>query len=587
MTSQKFIKFLITLIALSLLVAIPALAQGPGEEPVDGSGDEGVQNSAPADVEQDAPVESTDGAVDEGVQNSAPADAESTNVEEAGGAVEEFDSVGLESLGSAVNAAEDVDASGALPGSYTSDIIAVANLNSTGTAGSPSLDLLQIGGAGTDNVSPFSVFPGGVSFIPSSEISQGEYSGILSSDFPAAVAVLISNSTAKVADMYKGFNESAVSTESYGTLIFNKHGNFESTFYCQNAGTSAATISAALYKDGSAAVVTTLTSASLAAGAGVKWDIADDAAVQAAWPGAQGAYGYVKFTSANKIACVVDNERMKAPYVQALYNAVPTTGFASTDLRIPLVFNGHGSSSSNVRGLKFNTGISIVNVNGTAANVTVKYSTGTYSNNCTATVPANGSLAWQPDKAGVSGNAFTCTDGALKWPNAAPTIYSFGSVTLTSDQPVLALANSNKYDSGDTSATGGLGAGYSSQGASPSAATTKAVCPLAYNKGTADWATGIQAANVGTAATDITFKAVKAGVDPAGAGNSVTLTGSFTGVAAGGSATAQLFQAASGAPANFEGAVFVSSSGSPIAVSSSSTNYTTLGAAALYDCINY
>jgi hypothetical protein len=112
------------------------------------------------------------------------------------------------------------------------------------------------------------------------------------------------------------------------------------------------------------------------------------------------------------------------------------------------------------------------------------------------------------------------------------------------------------------------------------------VCPIAFNKDTAtDWITGIQAANVGSVATDITFKMVRFNVDPAGAGNSLTITKS--GVGAGLSATAY-FPEDSSALTNFEGAVFVeAAAGALIAASSSNTNYNTLGAAALYDCINY
>jgi hypothetical protein len=157
-----------------------------------------------------------------------------------------------------------------------------------------------------------------------------------------------------------------------------------------------------------------------------------------------------------------------------------------------------------------------------------------------------------------------------------------GSIQIGSSVNILAIANDNRYDTGVN-----LGAGYASQGAAPAGTTNKAVCPLAFNKAPAsDWITGIQAANVSGVSSNITFKLVRANVNPATGGNSVTITKS--GVAGGASATAYL-PSESGTLTNFEGAVFVEATapGALIAVSSSSTNYNTLGAAALYDCVNY
>jgi hypothetical protein len=150
----------------------------------------------------------------------------------------------------------------------------------------------------------------------------------------------------------------------------------------------------------------------------------------------------------------------------------------------------------------------------------------------------------------------------------------------------MGLINSNKYDS-----PVGLAVGYSSlvvARTAPTAVTKKAVCPLAFNKNVAtDWISGIQAVNVGTSATDITFKLVRAGGNPGQSGNTVTLKdGKFDGVKAGEGVSAVLFQDQTKLT-NFEGAVYVTSSSQNIAVVSSNTNYNTLGAAALYDCVNY
>jgi len=471
----------------------------------------------------------------------------------------------------------EVGVASALPGNFTTEIIAIANLETSGTAEAPVVTLYDIDSTGTSTVSGVpSVYPGGVGFVTDSQFSTGRYAAVIQSSFQAAAVALTTNSTAKTADAYAGFNSPA--TTLYGTLIFNKHSNWESILYCQNAGSGTATIYASLYKTGQSAPKVTLSS-SVGENETVIWDIADNSTVQSAWPGGTGEYGYAVFTSTNTIACVIDNQRMASPYVQSQFNAVPAS-YAGTDLRVPLVFNGHGSSSSNSRAYKWNTGISLVNISSSTANVQVTYTSGSYTNTCTKSISANGSDVWYAPEVGTGPDGWSCSKGALSW--SYPGGPTYGSVQITSNVNILAIANSNRYDSAVS-----LGAGYSSLAAAPSNGTSKAVCPLAFNKdpGT-DWITGIQAANVGSVTTNITFKMVKANANPSGSGNSVTIT--KTNIAPGSSATAY-FPEESSALSNFEGAVFVeaTASGAAIAVSSSNTNYNTMGAAALYDCINY
>jgi hypothetical protein len=476
-----------------------------------------------------------------------------------------------------LEATDDVEASGSLPGNSTSQIIAIANLDSGSTAQAANLVLDQIGGNGTGTETK-SVFPGGVNFLRDSDLdSNGEFTGILQTGFRAAAAVLTVNATAKTADAYPGLGTTAVATELFGILIFNKSSGFESVLYCQNAGDDNATISAELYKAGQSAPIvpaSALTSGSLIPGQGFKWDIADLQAVQSRWAGGNGQFGYARFTSANPIACVVDNQRLASPYVQSIFQAIPSAGYSGTNLRFPLVFHGHGGSSGG-KGTKWNSGISILNRNNNAANVTVKYTAASgYTATCTGSVGANQTVTWFAPEAGASGSGFNC-GGTLAWSFPGPT---YGGVEISSNRPILALANSNRYDTGQA-----LGAGYSSIAASPSIATTKIVCPLAFNKNSSsDWITGISALNVGNAPTTITFKVVKQNANP------TSNTQQFSGgsVGAGKTTTLALFEQST-AFQNFEGAVFISSNGQPITAVSSSTNYNTLGAAALYDCVNY
>jgi hypothetical protein len=549
----------------------------------------GGENAAPTENRENAATEGQDDLTDENVDNTAPTDdtnnanaepvdsGEEAPVTIDGGTITEGTAEERQPL-----AADDVDTSATLPGSFTSQIIAIANLNTTGSSEQAQLTLDQIDGAGTGNVSSSGVFPNGTTFIRDSQLpSNGQFSGILSSGFPAAAAVLTVNSVAKTADAYPGLSSSALGTTLFALGILNKHSNFESRFYCQNAGSNAATITAQFFQTGIATAQATVTSASLPPGAAVKWDIAD-AAIQNQWPGGAGKFGYAKFTSANTIACVVDTQRTIAPYAQSIFQAVPTTGYASTNAIAPGIFNGHGSSSSNVRGYKFNTGIAIVNPNTQTANVTVLYQATTgYTKSCSASVPGGSMVSWAAAAAGTPGNPFACVGGPLAWPG--PTV---GTALVTSNVAVMGLINSNKYDT-----PVGLAAGYSSlvvARTAPTAVTTKAVCPLAFNKNVAsDWVSGIQAVNVGTTATNVSFRMVRAGVNPTTAGNSLTLSGGkFNNIAGGAGVSAVLYQDQTQLT-NFEGAVFVQSSGQPIAVVSSSTNYNTLGAAALYDCINY
>jgi hypothetical protein len=466
----------------------------------------------------------------------------------------------------------------ALPGSFSSEIIAIANMLASGSPEAPVLTLYDIDSSSDTVVSSVpAVYPGGVGFVTSAQFSTGRYAGVIESSFPAGSAVLTVNSSAKTSDAYVGFDEP--SQELYGTLIFNKHANFESTLICQNTGGSSASITAELYKTGEATPRVTLTENNVAAYNSVVWDIADNVTVQTSWPGGANQYGYALFSSSNEVACVVDNQRMASPYVQSQFNGVPSA-YAGTDLRVPLVFNGHGSSSSNSRGVKWNTGISLVNISSTPTDVSVTYTSGAYTNTCSKQIPGNGSDVWYAPEVGTGPDGWNCPSGPLQW--SYPGGPTFGSLQITSSVGILAIGNSNRYDSSE-----GLGAGYSSLGAAPAGLTSKAVCPLAFNKNPSnDWITGIQVANVGSVASDITCKMVRANTDPAAGGASVTITKSSVGP---GSSATWYFPEEASALSDFGGAVFceATSPGAVIVASSSNTNYNALGSAALYDCINY
>jgi LysM repeat protein len=534
----------------------------PTEEPTEEATPEPTEEATPEPTE-----EPTEEATPEPTEEATPEPTEEATKESPAGRDESSEGV---------STSDDAETAAAVPGTFTTEIVAIANLLETGVAEAPAMTLYNIDNAGEPAVTIDTVYPGGVRFVRAGSFPTGRFAGVIESSFPAAAVALTVNNSAKTADAYTGFNTPAKTL--YGTLIFNKHANFESTLYCQNAGAGTATIQAALYKTGQSSPRITL-NASVPKNETKVWDIADNAAVQAAWPGGKDQYGYVVFSSANDIACVVDNQRMASPYVQSQFNAVPTS-YAGTDLRVPLVFHGHGSSSDNQKGLKWNTGISLVNIGSGTANVTVTYTSGSYNHTCTKSIPASRSDVWYAPEVGTGPDGWNCPKGPMTW--SYPGGPTFGSIKVTSNVDILVIGNSNRYDSSQS-----LGAGYSSLGAAPSGLTNRAVCPLAFNKNpSSNWISGIQAANVGSVTTNIRFKMVRADSNPAASGKSVTITKSS--IAPGKSATAY-FPEEGSALTNFEGAVFVEATNSAavIAVSSSNTNYNTLGSAALYDCINY
>jgi hypothetical protein len=570
------------------------------------------ENAAPTDEEQNAaptgetnnnPAESQDDATPE--ENNAdilvPADdANNTDVEatdsgddsgvtiEGGTIIEDAGEEAIEP----VAAADDVDTA-ALPGSFTSQIIGVANLKTppSGAGEAVNLELNEIAGGDTGTVTK-NVFPGGVAFIKEADltsITNGSFAGVLSSGFPAAAAVLTVNQTAFTADMYPGLSGEALGTTLYGTLIFNNHAGLESRMYCQNASSGTLKVTARLFKTGSAAQKASKTSPNLAVGEGVAWSMADFPA----WVGGNGEFGYAIFESnGGNIACVIDNQRIPTPSTQAQFQAVPTTT-AGKDLRLPLVFNGHGSSYNPQRVAKYNTGISIVNINNAAASVTVLYNMANgATHTCSINIASNSSATWFAPEIGTgtgSGVGWTCPSGPIPF----ATGYTLGSVKITSNRDVLAIANSTKRDTSAPLPLGvGWGVGYASLAAKPSEQTKKAVCPIAFNPASLavandNWASGIQVANVGGGPTNVTFKMVKANANPTQAANIRTLSGgAFNNVAAGKSVTAYL-PAEANALKSFEGVIFVTSSSQNIFAVHSATNYNTLSAAALYNCINY
>jgi hypothetical protein len=425
-----------------------------------------------------------------------------------------------------------------------------------------------------------SVYPGGVGFVTDGQIPTGRHAGVIESSFPAAVVALTVNASAGTADAYPGISEPA--NELFGTLIFNKHFNWESTLTCQNTGGGPTSITAILYKAGDTSPKVTLTANNVEANNSVIWDIADNSTVQSQWPGGNGEFGYAKFTSANGIACVIQNDKIvSGQYVSSQFQAVPAS-YESDELFAPVIFNGHGSSKKNVYANKWISGISIVNQSGGDANISVTYTgdNGTYTHTCTRTLGGGSSITWYAPEMGTgsgAGAGWNCPSGTIQWVSGT----TFGSAKVTaSGSDVLVIGNSNKYD------IGGLGSiGYSGLAATSSVASPKAICPLAFNLNPNDnYASGIPVVNMGNGPTTVTLEMVRADVNPALSGNSTEFTCNLDA----GKSCSIYFPEESTALKNFQGAVFVESTSQPVAVQSSTTNYSSsINAGVLYDCINY
>jgi hypothetical protein len=330
--------------------------------------------------------------------------------------------------------------------------------------------------------------------------------------------------------------------------------------------------------------VYTLTANNVASNETVVWDFVDIPAVQNAWPPGNGKFGYVKFNSpTNNIACVVNSQNLNTPRVEASYAAVPVS-FADTELNVPLVYNGHGASSSTNRATKINSGFAVVNVSSNPVQATVSFAaTNGYTVNCTQTVAGDSSVNWYSPEvwANGMGGAWSCN---LPFPlTYILNQTSFGSAKLTAvGGSLLGITNHAQFDS-----KLGRGQGFTSLGVPTGRATNRAVCPLAFNRNpSTDWVTGVRAANVGSSGTaQVTWTLVRANVDPNGAGNKSAITKNVTA----GAGQSAYFPQEPLALTNFSGAVFVQAANpaDKILATSVSSNFGAVNSVAMYDCINY
>ncbi len=563
-------------------LVIPTVAQ-PTEEATEQPTEEATEQPT-----EEATEQPTEEATEQPTEEATPEPTEEATPEPTEEATEESPA-GRDGSSESVSTSDDVEAAGTLPGSFTTDIIAIANLLESGAAEAPAMTLYNIDNAGEAAVTIDPVYPGGVGFVRSDRLPAGRFAGVIETSFPAAAAALTVNASAKTADAYTGFGATAVAPTLYGPIIYNKHFGWESTLTCQNAGSGTDTVRALLFQRGVMGSyeggAIHMLSASVDPNESVVWDIADNAAVQADWPGGNEKFGYVRFYSvgSNDIACVVDNQNMTSPHVQAIYGAVPSA-YAANGLNIPLVYNGHGESTSSNRATKLNSGFAIVNPGGGPVNVQVKYTaTNGYTVTCSQAVAGNTSINWYTPLVWANGDG-----GAWSCDKPFPLSYiydqtSFGSAQLTATGgTVLGITNHAQFDSRKP-----RGQGFSSLGVPTENATNRAVCPLAFNKSpSTDWVTGIRVANVNSAgSTSVTWRLVRAGQSPTGAGNFSTIQKTIPA----GAGASSYFPIEPNALANFEGAVFVEAQNATDKILATSVNshFGGVDSVAMYDCINY
>ncbi len=409
----------------------------------------------------------------------------------------------------------------AIPGTWSSEYIAVQNLGAAEASGA--LDLYLQGNSASANTKAFTIPVGGAVAFPASSISvdSGAYAGIVSSSEQAAAAVFNVNRTGKVGDMYLGFSSPAISQTL--PLIYRNHASNKSKFYIQNTTSASQTVTIKAYMVGSSTP-----SATVSYGVDANTSITVDF-MNSAFDGfgsGEGHYGYAIVQGASGNIAVV-HETTKdtgadASTLQTLYDGFNIEA-AGTDLVAPLVYNNH---------YDWKTGITVVNLGSEATTVQMAYYSNKGNGSASIAAPAHAAiLFWMP----------TYTPAA-----------SYGAVTLHStnaNSKIVAVANNTNLKKGSGSALAVL---------NRNTATNDVAFPMVFN-GASGWQVGITVYAVEAGNLQATW--VKSNVDPAGAGN--TIAPAATAVAAN---SVTLYFGPYILPSNYVGSVRIHSTGKILAV---------------------
>jgi hypothetical protein len=296
-------------------------------------------------------------------------------------------------------------------------------------------------------------------------LPAGQYSAVVSSDVPIAATVGLTDSPERFGDDYVG--TSAPANVLSFPLIYRNHSSYISQLVVQNAHTEAQTVNIEFFKQGS---VTPAASDSkiIQPNSFAIFDMATYAAYGNGFGGAvvTGTGPLAGTAIANR-----DPGTGAAAKAQLTYRAF-TAGQQSTQILLPLFYNGFNG---------FNSGINVINRGAAATQVSVVYT----SSNAVPGGPWNaGPQTLQP------GEMYTFFRPA-GLPNGV-----FGSAVVSSTVTEIAVVASHGRVDGN-----GNNVAFAYEGAPADTASACVALPVVHNR--TSWKTGINILNLGATASTV------------------------------------------------------------------------------------
>ena len=405
----------------------------------------------------------------------------------------------------------------AVPGSFSSEFIMLQNLFAGQT--SATLSLYQSSSSPAKTLS-FTIPQNGNVTAGLSSVSNGQYSGVVSSNNPVVAAVYNTNATGKLGDMYVGSGSPAQQITL--PLIYRYHFLNVSKFYVQNASSSAQNITIDTYLINTTTKAASKTLNNVQPNTTITVDFANDAAF-AGFGSGDGKYGYAIIKGSSGNVSVV-NETIRdlgTGRFMTSYSGLNATVDASTSLVAPLVYNNWFS---------WITGITVVNTENAQATVTFNYVSNAGNASQTQTIGANGSALFY-------------------LPFVQPNKQSFGAGTFSSNRKIIAMVNNARATQGFGSATAALNA---------STATSKVAIPIVLNTNSGNaWRTGITIYSFNATTINATF--VAANTDPSNPANKITRS-----LSVGANSSSLIFGPDFLPSSSYTGAVYLQSTGGNI-----------------------
>lgn len=345
--------------------------------------------------------------------------------------------------------------SAAVPGTFSSQFIVLQNLG--GSTANASLALYQNSSTAVQTIVKTIPANGSVTVAGSEITNNGQFAGVVNSDQLLAAGVINTNATGKLGDSYAGFNNP--SNKQTIPLIFRGHASFKTTFYIQNAEATAQTVTIKTIKQGSAVE---------APAGGVTRNIPGNSSVAVDFMGAEfaafgsgnGAFGFaiIQGQGAGKVAAVAENVLDVAGKYQEAYVPGIADNAGGTSLVSPLLYNSHAS---------FNSGFNIINLTGTATQVTLTYKADA------SVYPAVGT---KTHTVALAGNGVVNINmAALRTAGIIPQSFGTGTISTNPAVNIVAVVNTNKTVNGAFA--------FAATAVNPGLATANAAAPVALQLG--------------------------------------------------------------------------------------------------------